>query len=155
MSGHVDDVFGTHGPQSTSVPRPSDQVKAGRVSIWTLHVSLSWKLRRRYASRDIKRGIVETCKDGMMKLSDLRTSEEVLAGALRDPRVPGRVGTDCGARALASQVVGSSQQVCHSERWQTSFICRSPRWLGLKRRSTIQKSRRYGASPVFSTLSSN
>ena len=90
-----------------------------------------------------------------MKLGDLRTSEEVLAGALRDPafRAEGS-GLRSRAPLLRRWSRIESSMVCHSERWQTSFICRSPRWLGLKRRSTIQKSRRYGASPVFSTLSS-
>ena len=90
-----------------------------------------------------------------MKLGDLRTSEEVLAGALHDPR-SGQSGSGLRSRAplLRKWSRIESSTVCHSERWQTSFICRSPRWLGLKRRSTIPKSRRYGASPAFSTLSS-
>jgi len=41
----------------------------------------------------------------MMKLSDLRTSEEVLAGALRDPAFRAEWERTAVARALASQVV--------------------------------------------------
>jgi len=44
-------------------------------------------------------------KDGTMKLSDLRTSEEVLAGALRDPAFRAEWERTAVARALASQVV--------------------------------------------------
>ena len=40
-----------------------------------------------------------------MKLSDLRTSEEVLAGALRDPAFRAEWERTAVARALASQVV--------------------------------------------------
>ena len=90
-----------------------------------------------------------------MKLGDLRTSEEVLAGALRDPAFRAEWERTAVARALASQVVayrvkhGLSQRALADE-----LHMPQPRWLGLKRRSTIPKSRRYGASPAFSTLSS-
>ena len=91
-----------------------------------------------------------------MKLGDLRTSEEVLAGALHDPAFRAEWERTAVARAplLRRWSRIESSTVCHSERWQTSFTCRSPRWPGLKRRSTIPKSRRYGASPAFSRLSS-
>jgi transcriptional regulator with XRE-family HTH domain len=56
-------------------------------------------------ARDIKRGIMATCKDGTMKLSDLRTSDEVLAGALCDPAFRAEWERTSVARALASQVV--------------------------------------------------
>jgi hypothetical protein len=68
----------------------------------------------------------------MMKLSDLRTSEEVLAGALRDPAFRAE-WSELPSRAplLRRWLRIESSMVCHSERWQTSFICRSPRWLGV------------------------
>ena len=90
-----------------------------------------------------------------MKLSDLQTSEQVLANELKDPGFCAEWTRTTVARSLRCMCLLTGRRTtCHSVRWRAGSTCRNRKSLGLRLESTIRRSKRFSVSPTSLAQSS-